>query len=159
MSSRTPSPRIRQIIAAIFIITTGCLCNYYGQQYLIAFGPNTTLTVIGVILIISGILLRLLAFREIRNTHRIEQLVTSGIYSVTRNPIYLAFSIIILGIAFLSPSILSFIWVLVSILIMLWVAKQEEADLEKAFGDAYLKYKREVPAFLPSFRKSRNSHP
>jgi protein-S-isoprenylcysteine O-methyltransferase Ste14 len=158
MNRRAPSPIKRQIIAAVFIIATGCVCINYGQQYLGALGQNTALTAIGIVLIISGILLRIVAFREIRNTHHIEQLVTTGIYSITRNPIYLAFSIIVVGIAVLSLSTLSIIWALVSIAVMLWVARLEEADLKKAFGEAYLKYKSEVPAFLPNFRKPKNPH-
>ena len=157
MGRKTPSPRSRQLIAGIFIIATGCICVGYGQQYLVYFGSNLALTIVGAILLVSGILLRLMAFLEIRNTHHIEQLVTTGVYSIVRNPIYLAFSGIVVGVAFLWPSALAFIWALVSILIMVGVAKLEEADLEKAFGDAYLKYKKEVPSFFPNFRRLRSS--
>jgi hypothetical protein len=53
--------------------------------------------------------------KELRCTHRIGHLVTSGIYARTRNPVYLAFILLILGVAFLSRRLLAFLWVAVSV--------------------------------------------
>jgi protein-S-isoprenylcysteine O-methyltransferase Ste14 len=151
MGRPTPSPRSRQVIAAFIIILLGWLSISYGHRYNFTFGQYLPLKVLAILLIACGVLVRVMAFKEIHNTHYIEHLVTSGIYSRTRNPVYLAFGLIIAGIAFLSRSFLSFIWVLISILIIFWITKREEPDLEKAFGDSYLKYKKGVPAFFPRF--------
>jgi protein-S-isoprenylcysteine O-methyltransferase Ste14 len=153
MGRPAPSPRSRQLIAAVIIVFLGWLSISYGHRYGLTFVPYLPLKVLAVLLIACGVLVRIMAFKEIHNTHHIKHLVTSGIYSRTRNPIYLAFSLIIAGVAFLSLSFLSFIWVLVSILIMYWMAKREEMDMEKAFGDSFLKYKMGVPAFFPRFRR------
>jgi len=77
----------------------------------------------------------------------------SGIYSKTRNPVYLAFVLIIAGIALLSRRLLALAWVLVSVAVLYYLAKKEENDLEKTFGDEYLKYKKRVPMFLPRFKE------
>jgi len=86
---------------------------------------------------------------EIRNAFRIDKLVTSGIYSKTRNPTYLGFTFIIIGISIASLAILSIIWVIVSIVAFYYVAKKEEKDLEENFGEDFLQYKKSVPLFIP----------
>jgi protein-S-isoprenylcysteine O-methyltransferase Ste14 len=152
MERPTPSPRSRQFIAAGIIVLLGLLSISYGHRYDLTLPSYLPLKVLAVLMIACGILIRILAFKEIRNTRHIKHLVTSGIYARTRNPVYLAFSIIIAGIVLLYLSLFSFIWGLISISIMLWMVKKEETDLQKAFGDSFLRYKRAVPAFIPRLR-------
>jgi protein-S-isoprenylcysteine O-methyltransferase Ste14 len=155
MNKPAPSPRSRQLVIAVIIVLLGWLIISLGHRYHLIFTLYVPLEAIAIILIVGGILVRIMAAKEIRSTYHIDHLVTSGIYSRTRNPVYLAFGLIIAGVAVLSYSYLSFAWVLISFLLMFWVAKREEADLEKSFGEAYLKYKREVPAFLPRFTRNK----
>lgn len=115
------------------------------------------LNVAGGVLFLIGVAIRVVAFVEIPNTYRIEGLVTSGIYAKTRNPIYLAFMVIIVGIALLSTAALALVWACVCIAVLYWVATKEEADLERLFGERYLRYKKAVPMFLPRFRKTEGS--
>lgn len=96
-----------------------------------------------------GIIIRIKSLIEIRNAFRINKLVTSGIYSKTRNPTYLGFIFIIIGISIASLAILSFSWVVVSIVTFYYVAKKEEKDLEENFGEEFLQYKKSVPLFIP----------
>jgi protein-S-isoprenylcysteine O-methyltransferase Ste14 len=149
MNRPTPSPRSRQLVIAVIVVLLGWLIISYGHRYHLVFTLYLPLEIFAIILIACGVLVRVMAAREIRSTYHIERLVTSGIYSRTRNPVYLAFGLIIAGIAILSFSYLSFVWVFISFLLIFWVARREEKDLEKTFGDSYLKYKSEVPAFFP----------
>jgi protein-S-isoprenylcysteine O-methyltransferase Ste14 len=157
MERPTPSPTSRQLIVAVVIALLGVLSIGYGHRYDLALSSYLPLEVLAILLIACGILIRILALKEIRNTRHIEKLVTTGIYSKTRNPVYLAFSIIIAGIVLLYLSLFAFIWGLISASILLWMAKREETDLQKAFGDLFLNYKRNVPAFFPRFRKQKNT--
>ena len=111
------------------------------------------LHVLGIILIVIGVAIRILAWIQIPNTHRIGTLVTTGIYSRTRNPIYLAFMLIIVGVAFLFPGLLTLIWLVIGIMVLYGLARVEERDLEKVYGNEYLDYKRGVPLFLPRLKK------
>jgi protein-S-isoprenylcysteine O-methyltransferase Ste14 len=159
---RTPSPRSRQIIAGIVLVLLGCFCvgnqDRYDQassQLLLKISWLALgLHILGVILIVIGIAIRILAWLQIPNTHRIGSLVTTGIYSRTRNPIYLAFMLIIVGVAFLFPGLLTLIWLIIGIAILYGLAKLEERDLEKVYGNKYLDYKRSVPFFLPRLKNS-----
>ena len=77
------------------------------------------------------------------------QLVTTGIYSRSRNPTYLGLILIVAGIGFsgLLPWLLVFIpavfWLIQSALI-----KPEEAYLDSAFGDAYAIYAAATPRWI-----------
>lgn len=72
-------------------------------------------------------------------------LVTSGIYRWTRNPIYLAFFLVYvgIGIAVRSPWIL-LLTLPLAVTIRWGVVAREEAYLERRFGDTYRDYKARV---------------
>jgi protein-S-isoprenylcysteine O-methyltransferase Ste14 len=147
---RAPSPRVRQITAGIALILLGWFCIANKGWYDLEIGWLTlVLRILGVILIVVGVAIRILAWIQIPNTHRIGGLVTTGIYSRTRNPVYLAFMLIIIGVAFLPPGLLTLTWLVIGIAVLYGLARLEERDLEKVYGNQYLAYKRNVPLFLP----------
>ena len=88
------------------------------------------------------------------------KLLTSGIYSYTRNPIYSAFTILSLGILLIENNyyllVLPFIyWLFLTILMIL----TEEKWLQKEFGKEYEEYKKSVNRCIPikkikKFKKS-----
>ena len=153
MKGKAPSPRIRQVGMVIVLVLLGWFCISCSYRYDLVLAPSLLFKVLSALLLLIGLIIRILAFKEIRCTHRIEHLVTSGIYSTTRNPVYLALTFIIMAIAFFSRALLSLIWVFISVLVFCWVAKREEIDLEKAFGEEYLRYRKKVPMLLPRLWK------
>ncbi len=77
------------------------------------------------------------------------EIVESGPFRVTRNPMYLMMVLVCVGIAI----ILGNVWILVLTPICGWVLQRfaiepEEAYLERKFGDAYLAYKRRVRRWI-----------
>ena len=76
-------------------------------------------------------------------------LVTSGIYRLTRNPMYLGMALLQAGVALLFDSLLALILVPVAMaLIQTQVIAREEAYLERAFGDEYRAYKARVRRWI-----------
>ena len=76
-------------------------------------------------------------------------IVRTGPYRFSRNPIYLAFSVLQLGIAIWDNSL----WLLVTLagavaLVHFFVIRREEQYLERRFGDEYLEYKAAVRRWL-----------
>jgi protein-S-isoprenylcysteine O-methyltransferase Ste14 len=69
-------------------------------------------------------------------------LVTSGIYSRIRNPIYISGMIFLIGVALIveRPNLLAVLLVLIPMQIIR--ARREAALLEAKFGDAYREYRR-----------------
>ena len=144
-----PSPRRRQFGVAIILAGLGLLAIRYGRAHHLTFGPRLPCLVAGAALVAAGLVLRFLAFLELRSTWHIRGLVTSGIYAHTRNPIYLSFAVIVTGLALLSRTWLAWPWVALCFVVFWMVARREEADLLRAFGEDYGRYRRSVPRFWP----------
>ena len=76
-------------------------------------------------------------------------IVKQGPYHITRNPIYLAFIFISIGIAlYLNTWWIIFFQPVLIIVLTKYVIEREENYLEKKFGEDYLRYKREVRRWL-----------
>ena len=77
------------------------------------------------------------------------ELVTTGIYSISRNPAFLGFDLMYIGIV-----IAFFNWYLciatgiVLVLFHLQIVNVEEEFLIEAFGDDYIKYRKKVCRYL-----------
>jgi protein-S-isoprenylcysteine O-methyltransferase Ste14 len=114
------------------------------------------LQVFGFLLVIAGFLLgvaALIVFRRagttVHSRVRAVHLVTSGIYSFTRNPIYLGFLLIVIGIPLNSGSYWGII--LAPLLIILFnrlVIGPEEKYLTDKFGEPFNSYKAKVRRWI-----------
>ncbi|MBV8205418.1 MAG: isoprenylcysteine carboxylmethyltransferase family protein [Acidobacteria bacterium] len=78
-----------------------------------------------------------------------QRLVTSGIRSRLRHPIYVGHLLVLAGLA--AGSGLAVLWVLLAIDLALHVPliQSEEAELESRFGEEYREYRSRVPAMIP----------
>jgi protein-S-isoprenylcysteine O-methyltransferase Ste14 len=105
----------------------------------------TVLRIVGLVLMVVGFVLWTLARFQLGASFAVKaearQLVTRGLYSKIRNPIYVFGSWVIAGgiLVFGRP-----VWLLIFLIIVplqLWRAKKESAVLEAAFGEEYREYK------------------
>ena len=87
--------------------------------------------------------------KEIYQGKKESQLIKTGIYAYTRNPLYLSSFILFTGWSlFLHFTPLVIITILFSLL-FIRVAKWEERELIERFSDEYRMYKERVPFFIP----------
>lgn len=87
-----------------------------------------------------------------------DSLNTTGMYSITRNPLYLGNYLMYLGIAILTNS-LPFL-IIYSLLFWIYYERiiyAEEIFLRNKFGDQYLSWARQTPIFIPNFRNWKRS--
>ena len=78
-----------------------------------------------------------------------KHIVTSGLYKISRNPMYVGLSLVLLGYAISLGSITPFL--LLPLFVVLITTQQiipEEEMLEKMFGQEYLDYKMRVRRWL-----------
>ena len=76
-------------------------------------------------------------------------LIQSGLYRFSRNPIYVSALLLQLGIAMLMNNLWIVLLIPISKVVFdRYVIAGEEAYLERAFGEAYLDYKRSVRRWL-----------
>jgi protein-S-isoprenylcysteine O-methyltransferase Ste14 len=119
-----------------------------GGQLLLAAAMISTLSQTG-----AGSFLGLDQISNKSRTARGNGLVTKGIYSRTRNPLFL-FAVLILWLSpLMTESLLAFN-VLATIYFYLG-ARHEERSLKAEYGGTYEMYKRRVPMFLPRLRSSK----
>ena len=69
-------------------------------------------------------------------------LVTTGIYSFVRHPIYVGGEMVLLGAAMFLPSWVPLLLVAVTVPVQMVRARREEAVLRAAFGERYERYRR-----------------
>jgi protein-S-isoprenylcysteine O-methyltransferase Ste14 len=83
---------------------------------------------------------------EIRSDHK---LITSGIYSVVRHPIYTGLVFMSFGTAMVAGSLLSYLMACVTT-IAYWIKlKTEESILIAQFGKQYVEFKKSTRAIIP----------
>ncbi|MGF1622570.1 MAG: methyltransferase family protein [Rhodomicrobiaceae bacterium] len=76
-------------------------------------------------------------------------IVTTGVYRISRNPIYLGMAIVYTGLSLLADSVVALAGLPVAIVIVQYgVIKREERYLEEKFGDSYAAYRRSVRRWI-----------
>ncbi len=82
----------------------------------------------------------------------IKKLVTTGIYSKIRHPIYLGRILLNIGFLIIFPILPMAVVAITFIVVWYLMALYEERILIKKFGKRYKKYKEKVPMFIPRKR-------
>ena len=106
---------------------------------------------IGIVLVLLGTGIRVLAQQHIH--HRIkarQDLTTTGLYSIIRNPLYVANTVLCLGAVVVSRE-LWFVQIMLLYCCGLYelVVRYEEVCLLKEYGEPYRKYLFGVPRWFP----------
>ena len=96
-----------------------------------------------------GIRVLLTAGTTVRPDRAATRLVTDGPYRFSRNPLYLALTLMYAGIALIANSIWALLLLVPLTAFMTWfVIGREEAHLLRAFGEEYQQYKMRVRRWL-----------
>ncbi|VVB61854.1 Phospholipid methyltransferase [uncultured archaeon] len=112
--------------------------------------PFIVSVILGTILIIIGLVMWLLGVRIISKAFHEGRLLTKGVYTIVRNPMYSSLIVFISpGVALWFRSWLIFTVPFVSYIVFKLLIKEEEKYLEEKFGQDYLDYKSKVNALIP----------
>jgi len=143
------------LFALLFVIFSFPTDRLFGFPGLL---PPSISSVLSIPVIFLGLFLAfwsVLHFIPVRGTpvpfNPPPDLVTSGPYAYTRNPMLTGLFILLFGLGFAFRSIsLFFIFTPLFILVNVMEIKAiEEPELEMRLGRKYLEYKKETPMFLP----------
>ena len=116
--------------------------------------PALLARILGAALVAVGITLMALGMAEFRSARKIvglevSTLITTGIYSRSRNPQFLGWYLAVLGVALAGLSGYALLIALLTIVFgHYYIVRLEEPFLERVFGEEYIEYKRRVPRYL-----------
>ena len=140
------------LIFLIIILAT------YGVHHFwpIGIGGSSVLKFIGVVAVVLGFSVVILASRSFKHAEtNIEpwkpttRIISTGFYRYSRNPIYVAFCLVQIGLGIIFNSFWILIGFVVSAALVYYIAiKKEETYLEIKFGEDYLRYRKKVRRWL-----------
>lgn len=151
----TPGVILFPPLIPLSVLVVGVLLNFFVPLGLLAHVLFPGRMVVGAIAFIAGIGMVIAANRTFRGvgTHARPSrptvaLATTGVFTWTRNPMYLGGNLALLGIA------IGFAldWVLLLLILSLPIVHygiilREERYLERKFGDEYRRYKTKAPRY------------
>jgi len=108
------------------------------------FGWNGA--VIGVWLTLIGMILVIIGWQKI---HGAKGLVTSGIYKYIRHPQYTGFFLVMTGWLLHWETTLTLVMYPILAVMYYLLARKEDKELSKEFGEEYEVYRQKTPMFLP----------
>ncbi|HEX5941572.1 MAG TPA: isoprenylcysteine carboxylmethyltransferase family protein [Anaerolineales bacterium] len=140
------------VVALLFIV----IAYFLGRFVPLPFSAPAILRYVGLALTFVGFLLGVGAFLEFRKANTTldphssaKQLVTSGIYRFTRNPIYLGFLLIVIGLPLNSGLYWGIVLAPFYVFMMnRLIIQHEEAYLGRKFGKSYSSYTSRVRRWL-----------
>jgi protein-S-isoprenylcysteine O-methyltransferase Ste14 len=100
-------------------------------------------------LIFGGFILLASAWRVLYEAQREHKLATTGPYAYVRHPQYGGFVLIMLGFLLQWPTLLTLIMFPTLVVMYVRLARREEREVLKEFGEAYARYVANTPAFFP----------
>lgn len=138
-------------IAAMLVLTADIISIFIGKSHSL-----TVIRIIGAVMSVTGTIVFILAVRTMRDSWRAgvpktdkTELVTAGIYQFSRNPAFLGFDLLYIGILLMFFNWILFILTVFAVLMYhLQIVNVEEDFLLAAFGDEYLQYQKRVCRYI-----------
>lgn len=151
-----------------FPLTIYLLARFFGLDVAWARGGNLWVQlfgtpvahivamVLGYAIVFAGASLVAEGWRTVHRARRESRLATAGVYAKIRHPQYTGLFMIIFGEGIVHwPTIVSVAAFPIIVGAYVLLARKEERDVLREFGNEYLEYRRRVPMFIPRFMNGR----
>lgn len=113
------------------------------------FGP---FHIASYILIIYGFVLLSNAWKVLYKAQHDHTLATVGPYAKIRHPQYMGFILIMLGFLLQWPTLLTLVMFPILVWMYVRLARSEEQDAKREFGEVWDAYAKQTPAFIPKLK-------
>jgi protein-S-isoprenylcysteine O-methyltransferase Ste14 len=133
-----------------YILIVIVLESFYPKSFNFTIVLRAPVLSAGLILIMIGLVFLIFTLQTFNDKFNKGELITSGTYSLCRNPIYASWILFIIpGIALSKNSWLILIASLLMYVVFKFNIKKEEQVLRETFGNEYLEYKNSVNELFP----------
>lgn len=105
--------------------------------------------ILSYIFIGGGFILLSSAWEKLYKAQKKHALATTGLYARIRHPQYIGFVSIMFGFLLQWPTIITVAMFPVLVFMYARLAKFEEKEMERQFGNQYIRYAGKTPAFIP----------
>lgn len=147
-------PRIL-VSAGVYFAVAGLATWLWPEVCLVTAVPYPVFLVAGIVLLIVGVPMFMVAGRAATLAYNSDKLATTGIFGLTRNPIYSAWIVFVIpGLVLLSQSWPLFLTPFVAYMTFKARIGRENEYLEKRFGEDYRTYKAQVNELVPFPRRT-----
>ena len=122
---------------------------FFGFEGNAHFDP---LHIVSNVLIIMGFFILSSAWNVLHKAQKTKTLADSGWYARCRHPQYVAFILIMFGFLLQWPTIPTLVMFRILVVVYVQLANREEEKVISEFGDEYLSYMSNTPAWLPKLK-------
>jgi len=149
-------PKLSPSVLFLITLVIGIFLSWLQPWNLTSYLEYTVVQSIGLILLFISFLLNTLAYRELKRSHtphapfmKPKVLITSGVFLVSRHPVYLALVHSECGLGFVFDSVwILFTGVLLWVLLDRLIVPDEEKILNSTFKQEYVHYKKMTRRWL-----------
>ena len=135
------------VLLILLTLATGFFIPFFSSRKITELNLPPFFRYLGLFLFHAGMFIRITAVRTLKRQFSIfvaiqenHQLITNGIYSHVRHPIYLGAFLSLTGFALVFPTLLGFLFVIIYSMLLGHRMTQEEKLMLKHFGSVYEEY-------------------
>ncbi|MAF90662.1 MAG: isoprenylcysteine carboxyl methyltransferase [Bdellovibrionaceae bacterium] len=103
------------------------------------------------VFIVLGFIMLSSGWKVLHAAQKNHTLATTGLYAKVRHPQYIGFVAIMFGFLLMWPTLLTIAMFPILLYMYHRLGKKEEEHMIKEFGEKYLDYKKNVPAYIPKW--------
>ncbi|HCB02621.1 MAG TPA: isoprenylcysteine carboxylmethyltransferase family protein [Anaerolineae bacterium] len=139
------------LVAIVFAVSP----NLYSYLLPISFLTNNILANIGFVLLLIALVWVLIAQVHMQKSWRIgidedvkTELVQTGLFKISRNPIFLGMRVMLLGLFLIIPNAITLTILITGEMLIQTQVRLEEEFLTRSHGQAYLDYQKQVRRWI-----------
>lgn len=135
----------------VYVLFYAFLPGYHARFLPILELDNSTINYIGLGFLVMALIWTVIAQAHMKDSWRIgidavtkTELVTDGLFSISRNPIFFGMIMSLIGLFLATPNALTLIFLILGYILIQIQIRLEEEFLIQEHGQAYIKYKQKV---------------
>jgi protein-S-isoprenylcysteine O-methyltransferase Ste14 len=146
------------LLSCFYAVLLGISMLLLKLQFPMDLLPNSILIIIGVCLLLIGVPFLIIALISVHRAYSANKLITTGIFSLCRNPVYASWIVFFVpGIMLIRADWLGMTMPIFMYVILRLLIKKEEDYLVSVFGEEYIDYRKRVLCIMPfSWIKNRS---